>query len=56
MATRSAGLNRPERIEQARRNEHLRIALRDYTTRTVPALGIDAYAWEVYQVNRAADL
>ena len=26
------------------RNEHLRVALQNYTTRTVPALDIDAYA------------
>jgi hypothetical protein len=52
----SAGLNRSELIERALRNEHLRIALHDYTTRTVPALDIDAYAHRVYQANRAADL
>ncbi|HZE15053.1 MAG TPA: ribbon-helix-helix protein, CopG family [Mycobacterium sp.] len=52
----AAGLNRSELIEQALRNEHLRIALHNYTTRTVPALDIDAYADKVYQANRAAGL
>jgi metal-responsive CopG/Arc/MetJ family transcriptional regulator len=47
---RSAGLNRSEMIEQALRNLH------NYTTRTVPALGIDAYAEQVYRVNRTAGL
>lgn len=51
---RAAGLNRSEMIEQALRNEHLRVALRDYTVKTVPALDIDAYAQRVYQANRAA--
>jgi len=53
---RAAGLNRSEMIEQALRNEHLRVALQNYTTRTVPALDIDAYAQKVYQANRAAGL
>lgn len=53
---KAAGLNRSELIEQALRNEHLRIALHDYTTRIVPALDIDAYAQKVYRANRAADL
>ncbi len=53
---RAAGLNRSEFIEQALRNEHLRRALHTYTTRTAPALDIDAYAARVYQANRAADL
>lgn len=52
----AAGLNRSELIEQALRNEHLRIALHNYTTQTVPALDIDAYADKVYQANRAANL
>ena len=52
----AAGLNRSEMIEQALRNEHLRIALNSYTTRTVPALDIDAYANKVYRANRAAGL
>ena len=52
----AAGLNRSEMIEQALRNEHLRIALNSYTTRTVPALDIDTYADKVYQANRAAGL
>lgn len=42
---RAAGLNRSELIEHA---------LHTYTTRTVPALDIDAYAAQVYQANRAA--
>lgn len=53
---RAAGLNRSEMIERALRNEHLRISLEDYTTYTVPALDIDAYAQKVYQTNRAAGL
>jgi metal-responsive CopG/Arc/MetJ family transcriptional regulator len=53
---RAAGLNRSEMIEQALRNEHLRVALQTYTTRTVPALDIDAYAQKAYQANRAAGL
>lgn len=51
-----AGLNRSEMIEKALRNEHLRIALNNYTEHTVPALNIDAYAQKVYQTNRAAGL
>ena len=39
---RAVGLNRSEMIEQALRNEHLRVALQNYTTRTVPVLDIDA--------------
>jgi len=53
---KAAGLSRSEMIERALRNEHLRVALHNYTTRTVPALDIDAYAERVYQANRAADL
>jgi metal-responsive CopG/Arc/MetJ family transcriptional regulator len=53
---RAAGLNRSEMIEQALRNEHLRVALLNYSTRTVPALDIDAYAQKVYDTNRAAGL
>jgi len=53
---KAAGLSRSEMVEQALRNEHLRIALRDYTLHTVPALGIDAYAEKVYQANRAVTL
>jgi metal-responsive CopG/Arc/MetJ family transcriptional regulator len=54
---KAAGLNRSEMIEQALRNEHLRVALHNYKTRTVPALNIDAYAEQVYQTNRTtADL
>lgn len=50
----SSGLNRSEIFERALRNEHLRNSLDVYTTRTVPALDIDAYADKVYQVNRAS--
>jgi metal-responsive CopG/Arc/MetJ family transcriptional regulator len=53
---RATGMNRSEMIEQALRNEHLRVALETYTTRTVPALDIDAYAQKVYQANRTAGL
>lgn len=55
-AARAAGLNRSEMMEQALRNEHLRLALHDYATRTVPALNIDAYAEQVYQANQTAGL
>lgn len=51
---KAAGLNRSELIEQALRNEHLRRALHTYTTRTAPALGIDSYADQVHEANRAA--
>lgn len=53
---KAAGLNRSELIEQALRHEHLRIALKNYTTHTVPALNIDDYAQQIYQANRAAGL
>jgi metal-responsive CopG/Arc/MetJ family transcriptional regulator len=53
---REAGLNRSEMIERALHNEHLRISLENYTTRTVPTLDIDGYAAKVYQANRAAGL
>jgi metal-responsive CopG/Arc/MetJ family transcriptional regulator len=53
---RAASLNRSEMIERALRNEHLRVALQNYTTLTVPALDIDAYAQKVYHANRAAGL
>ena len=53
---RAAGLNRSEMIEQALRNEHLRVALQNYTTRTVSALVVDAYGQKVYQANRSAAL
>ena len=53
---RAAGLNRSEMIERALHNEHLRRTLDDYTAHTVPALGIDAYADQVYRANRAAGL
>lgn len=36
--------------------EHLRIALCNYTARTVPELDIDAYAQRVYQANQASGL
>lgn len=50
------GLSRSELIERALRNEHLRLALAGYTTRTVPALSIDAYAAQVYTANRVSGL
>ena len=53
---KAAGLNRSEMVERALRNEHLRCALHSYTTRTAPALSIDAYAQQVYDANRAAGL
>lgn len=53
---KASGLNRSELIEQALRNEHLRVSLKKYTAQTAPALDIDAYAQKVYQVNRAAGL
>ena len=53
---KAAGLNRSEMIEQALRNEHLRLALHDYAARTVPALDIDAYAEKVHQANRTAGM
>jgi metal-responsive CopG/Arc/MetJ family transcriptional regulator len=51
---KAAGLNRSELVEQALRHEHLRIALKNYTTETVPALNIDDYAQKIYQANLAA--
>ena len=53
---KAADLNRSEFIEQALRNEHLRRALHDYKTHTALALGIDAYAAQVYEANQAAGL
>jgi hypothetical protein len=53
---KAAGLNRSEMIEQALRNEHLRITLTNYTEKTVPALDIGAYARRVYDAKRAAGL
>ena len=53
---KATGLNRSELIERALRHEHLRIALDNYTTHTVPALDIEAYAQQVYQANRTAGL
>ena len=53
---RAAGLNRSEMIERALHKEHLRISLENYTTHTVRALDIDAYAEKVYQANRATGL
>lgn len=53
---KAAGLSRSELVEQALRNEHLRIALHNYTAHTVPALGIDAYAEKIYKINQAAGL
>ena len=48
--------NRSEMVEQALRNEHLRVALQDYTARAVPALDIDAHAEKVHRANQAAGL
>ncbi|HEX2211899.1 MAG TPA: ribbon-helix-helix domain-containing protein [Mycobacterium sp.] len=53
---RAAGMTRSEMIEQALRNEHLRLALHNYTNRAVPALNIDGFAEQVYKANRAAGL
>lgn len=53
---KAAGLNRSEMIEQALRNEHLRRTLHAYTTRTAPALNIDAYAERIREANQAAGL
>lgn len=53
---KATGLNRSQLIEQALRHEHLRIALKSYTTHTVPALNIDDYAAQIYQANRSAGL
>ncbi len=53
---KAPGLNRSELVEQALRHEHLRIALKSYTTATVPALNIDDYAQKIYQATRAAGL
>lgn len=47
------GLNRSEYIEQTLRADHLRRVLLEYKTRTVPALGIDAYADDLYKANLA---
>jgi Ribbon-helix-helix protein, copG family len=53
---RELGLNRSELIEQALRNEHLRLALAAYTSRSVPSLGIDDYAATIYAANRKSGL
>ena len=45
---KAAGLNRSELVEQALRHEHLRIALKSYTTTTVPILNIDDYAQKIF--------
>lgn len=47
------GLNRSEYIERTLRADHLRRVLVDYKTRTVPSLGIDAYAGDLYKANLA---
>jgi metal-responsive CopG/Arc/MetJ family transcriptional regulator len=52
----AAGLSRSDMLERALRNEHLRVALHNYTARAVPALKIDAFAEQVYEANRAAGL
>ncbi|MGV9408934.1 ribbon-helix-helix protein, CopG family [Nocardia sp. NPDC003693] len=51
-----AGLTRSEMVEIALRNEHLRRQLHAYTTHTVSASDIDAYAARVHTANRAAGL
>lgn len=51
---KDAGPNRSEMIEQALRNEHLRLSLKNYTSHTVPTLDIDTYAQTVYRANRAS--
>ncbi len=53
---RMLGLSRSELIERALRNEHLRHALSRYTSHTVPELGIDEYAEQVYRANQQAGL
>jgi hypothetical protein len=53
---KAVGLNRSEMVEQALRNEHLRVALQDYTGRAVPAFDIDGYAEKVHRANQAAGL
>jgi post-segregation antitoxin (ccd killing protein) len=53
---KAAGLNRSELVEQALRHEHLRIALKSYTTTTVPILNIDDYAQKIYRANRTSGL
>lgn len=50
------GLNRSEFIEKALRAEHLRRVLADYKERTIPALGISAYADDLYKANLALTL
>lgn len=52
----AVGLNRSELIEQALRHEHLRIALKNYCTHTVPALNIDDYSNKIHQANRVSGL
>lgn len=44
---------RPELIEHA---QQLRVALANYTARTVPKLGIDDYATKIHQANNAVRL
>jgi Ribbon-helix-helix protein, copG family len=53
---KALGLNRSELIERALRREHLYLALSSYTSHTVPALGIDDYAEQVYRANRHTGL
>lgn len=55
-AAEAAGIDRSALIEQALRNEQLRLDLADYLDRTVPALGIDDYAEQIYRANIAAGL
>lgn len=52
----AAGVNRSELIERALRHEHLRIALSEYRTHTVPALDIDNYAEKLYRTNKSSGL
>lgn len=47
------GLNRSEYVERTLRADHLRRVLVDYKTRTVPALGIETYADDLYKANPA---
>lgn len=50
------GLDRSELVERALRHEHLRMALKNYTAETAPALSIDEYSQKVYQANIASSL
>jgi hypothetical protein len=52
----AASVNGSRMSGLALQNDDLRIALKDYTAQTVPALDVDAYAQRVYEANRAAEL